>query len=492
MQPVEIAGPPGIRVAIETAAGWSNLRVAPLRMGLVIGRPYRLRITGIPGREGEELYPSICLLAKLAAPPGMAWRFPAEVMIEQEDLEKALDGGFVRRAVYVSCEADAPPAAWFDVEPGDDCLEVAAAIGDPVAELVIGNRVPSMSPEAAVVAVETDGIEREAVAPCQAACLQPTSTAILPMASLPPVALPCPICDGGDHASPAKPVGDDGIANLTSGDTVARFRAADGRHESGDVCITASNCTCVYAPKFASVRQVVLPSERVAPVGVKGLAREDSVADSVRIDPVRDRVQSISLRAARKAQPGMGLQERLGPLGVDQAARADAADRAERPAERIADEQPLRIDRRQNPAQLVGFDVPMAWTCVRAANVLVSEQTAQVVSADRGTATLRFEEPGRAELTICKRAGSDTARVGEELDFTIFLLNSGDRALDDIVLVDALPDRLTLIPRSAASSLPADISTESGDDGSVVVKWRFREPLPAGGSGFVRFRTLVR
>ena len=59
----------------------------------------------------------------------------------------------------------------------------------------------------------------------------------------------------------------------------------------------------------------------------------------------------------------------------------------------------------------------------------------------------------------------NTARVGEELDFTIFVLNSGDRALDDIVLVDTLPDRLTLIPESPAASLPADVSTGTADDG---------------------------
>ena len=142
VQPVQISGPAGLEVAIETASGWTASRSAPLRMGLVIGRPYRLRVTGIPGREGEELYPSIRLLAKLASPPGMAWRFPVEVTIEQDDLEKALDGSLVRRAVYVSCEPDAPPAAWFDVHPGDDCLAVASSLGDPVAELIVGNRVP--------------------------------------------------------------------------------------------------------------------------------------------------------------------------------------------------------------------------------------------------------------------------------------------------------------------------------------------------------------
>jgi uncharacterized repeat protein (TIGR01451 family) len=129
---------------------------------------------------------------------------------------------------------------------------------------------------------------------------------------------------------------------------------------------------------------------------------------------------------------------------------------------------------------------------VKGANVLVAGQTPQTVSVADGTATLRFEEPGRAELTLCKRAGSDTARSGEELDFTIFMLNSGDRALDDIVLVDALPERLALIPGSPASSLPADFTTDEADDGAVVLRWRIKATLRPGESGFVRFRTLVR
>lgn len=331
------------------------------------------------------------------------------------------------------------------------------------------------------------------VGDCQPACNPSAQVAVcLPAVELPPVAIPCPVCDGGDHHAPARPVGVDRIGNLTAGDTVARFRAAGTDPDSSDVHITASNCTCVYAPKFASVRQVVVPSERAAPQGVRGLARDDLVAAETRLDPVRDKVQHLSLEAARRAEPGIGLEERLGPLAVDQNTLPEQADQAERPAARVSEDQPMRTERRQSPVQLVGFDVPMAWTCVQAANVIVNGQTPQVVAADRGTATLRFEEPGRAELTLCKRAGSDTARVGEELDFTIFVLNSGDRPLEDIVLVDALPSRLSLVPSSAASSLPADVTTETADDGSVVVKWRFRERLPAGAGGFVRFRTIVR
>jgi hypothetical protein len=146
VQPVEIRGPRGMLISIETAAGWSPLKAAPLRMGLVVGQAYRLRIGGIPGREGEELYPSVRILGKLAAPPGMAWRFPVEIVIDEDDLAAALDGAHVRRVVYSACEAEQPdvvPASWFDVKAGDDALEVARTLGEPVAEIVIGNRLPA-------------------------------------------------------------------------------------------------------------------------------------------------------------------------------------------------------------------------------------------------------------------------------------------------------------------------------------------------------------
>lgn len=149
VQPVSIQGPPGMRIAVETAAGWSPLRPGPLRMGLVVGQAYRLRIGGIPGRDGEELFPTVRILARLATPAGMAWRFPVEVVIDVDDLIAALEGAHVRRVVYLACDASRPDvvaAKWFDVRPGDDALDVARTLGEPVAELVIGNRQPASSP----------------------------------------------------------------------------------------------------------------------------------------------------------------------------------------------------------------------------------------------------------------------------------------------------------------------------------------------------------
>ena len=320
----------------------------------------------------------------------------------------------------------------------------------------------------------------------------PAPAVCLPCEPAVPVIGPYLVCDGGDHGALAKPSGEAGLANLTAGDTVARYQPADDGPEAEIVRLTTSNCACVYAPRFASVRELVRPLEDAAPIGPGGLVNDELVELEVERQPVWGSVQNLSPEAARKALPGVAVEERIGPLAVDQGLLPYEDDGRERATEEMAIEQLELVRLRQRPLMAVGFDVPVAWTCIKAANVLLNDTAAQVVAADRGTATLRFEEPGRAELTLCKRAGTDTARVGEELDFMIYMLNSGDRPLTGIVLADALPTRLELVPQSAASSLPADFSTETGDDGSVVLTWRLTETLPPGESGFVRFRVTGR
>ena len=314
----------------------------------------------------------------------------------------------------------------------------------------------------------------------------------MPLVRPVPMVGPCLVCDGGDARAPAMPVARFGLKNLTSGDTVARYRADDDGPDSCDVHVTASNCACVYAPRFGSVRQVTRPHEDARPIGPRGLAIDIATEAKIDLQPVCRSTQSLAPEAARKALPGVALEERLGPLAVDQGDPVYESDGLVQPVEDVRDEQLERAELVQTPRMMVGFDVPLAWTCARAAMVMVGRQQAEVVAADRGTATLRLESPGRAELTLCKRAGSDTARVGEELDFTIYLYNSGDRALTDIVLVDALPGRLEFVPGSAAANQPAEFVTDQGDDGSVVLKWQFQHTFKPGEGGFVRFRTVVR
>ncbi len=147
-QPVEITAPSGARIALA-----ENGRFTPgapsVRVGLLIGQVYRLRITNIPLAAGEEVYPTLELIDRTYPPPGEHAAFPIQVEIADDDLRHALAGRFVVRVTYLEDPQRALPVAsgpqqeWFDVGPGDDPLLVADALGRPVAILRMGSRVPS-------------------------------------------------------------------------------------------------------------------------------------------------------------------------------------------------------------------------------------------------------------------------------------------------------------------------------------------------------------
>ena len=92
-----------------------------------------------------------------------------------------------------------------------------------------------------------------------------------PIMHLPPI-LPPLICNGADRREPAYPVGQTGIEGLSAGDTVARYRRDDGDNPNNNIAarsshIARTNCECIYAPRFGSVRNVTRLHEESAPLG---------------------------------------------------------------------------------------------------------------------------------------------------------------------------------------------------------------------------------
>ncbi len=356
----------------------------------------------------------------------------------------------------------------------------------------------------------------EPASPCDEACRRECGPCECrpcpPLAIVPPPPVPvarvCKVCDGGDSGRPAKPSGDTGIDNLTSGDTVARFRASEdapaaaagdndrqaarGREPEECDCVSVANCACVCAPRFASVREIVRPLEDYAPTGPIAASLDAGPEFAAIGQKPRAGTQRVPPVLARRALPELAVVEAKPPLGLEEARLPGETPYVCVPAEDVQDDVPQTFLAKERPKIAVAFDVPLAWTCLAQAQVMVQDTAAETVTVDRGTAVLRLKCPGRAELSLCKTAGGTTVRSGEELDFTIAILNSGDRKLEGIVLADALPKRLAYVPDSADSTLPADFGTETAADGATVLKWVFKQPLSPGESGFVRFRTLVR
>ena len=151
-QPVEIRGPRGLVVTTGETGDFSDPKPAPLIVGMMIGPVYRLRITNIPNQEGLEVYPTIEVINRLYPPVGMEYKFPIPVELTQEELEMALDGKFVTRVIYLEEPYDALPVAqtasdqsYFEAGEGENPLDVADALGRPMAILRMGARLPDAS-----------------------------------------------------------------------------------------------------------------------------------------------------------------------------------------------------------------------------------------------------------------------------------------------------------------------------------------------------------
>lgn len=153
-QPVEIKAPLGASVALAGPGQFGDPEAAPIRVGMLIAPVYRLRVTNIPQRPGEEVFPTVEVIDRLYAPHGQEQRFAIPVELTQDDLELALAGKLVTRVIYVEDPQRALPVGaeaaagqnWFEAAPGRDPLAIADQLGRPVAILRLGGRVP-LDPE---------------------------------------------------------------------------------------------------------------------------------------------------------------------------------------------------------------------------------------------------------------------------------------------------------------------------------------------------------
>ncbi len=151
-QPVAFNGPPGTRFALAASDGFTSPDPR-LMAGLGVGSVYRFQITGIPGAEGAELYPTVEIIDRTYPPPGLATSHPIPITLDVQDLRAALDGQLVTRVVYLEDPQTALPVAetpttsrTMEIAGNEDALEVADRLGRPVAIVRIGSRMPPGHP----------------------------------------------------------------------------------------------------------------------------------------------------------------------------------------------------------------------------------------------------------------------------------------------------------------------------------------------------------
>ncbi len=148
-QAVSLLGPKDLKIALARDGQFLPPLSTPVTSGMLVAGVYRFKVTNIPFRPGDELYPTVEIIDRIYPPAGREHRFPIPVVLTEEDLRIALDGGLVTRVIYVEDNELADPVS---VPPGeqlvhnlpasDNALQVADQLGKPVAILRIGSRIP--------------------------------------------------------------------------------------------------------------------------------------------------------------------------------------------------------------------------------------------------------------------------------------------------------------------------------------------------------------
>lgn len=150
-QPVAFRGPEttSFSLALDGVFQTPADSQTPLHAGLLIGAVYRFKITSIPGREGEELFPTVEVIDRTYPPHHLAARYPIPINLELDDLLDALAGRLVTRVIYLEDPTSAIPVAMtpeatraLDIPAHQDPLHVADTLGKPVAIVRLGSLAP--------------------------------------------------------------------------------------------------------------------------------------------------------------------------------------------------------------------------------------------------------------------------------------------------------------------------------------------------------------
>ena len=551
-QPVQITGPPGVKVALAVDGAFGAQQAAPVKAGMLIGRVYRFRVTGIPVNEGLEVYPTIEVINRLYPPPGAKARFPIPVDLTREELEMALKGKMVSRIVYLENPRAALPKPedperqrYFEIRTTADPLQVADQLGRPVAILRMGGRLPSGegpddsflfgSPPLESYADETDlppasakpddlgqvnrrGTElvsnmsravdatyghhtshgpthppRQSGGPIRPAL--PDLVTVDPNEPWAPPGIEQPwppdeyLYDGGDRNVEVDVGADWSIAGLDIEDTVGHFDTVHGR-----TVVAPSNRVKIYAPRFAAVRKVFsyLQHERHERIATVELPIKLNLHEEVQIAATAN--QPVQPRGQIGRQPASQFRHRLRSLGVVNSVGLVEFDAGFMAYENFQVIRHGLFDQSEKARLAERIVAAHTWSHDKAVQVVLDETLPAVDTADqRPQLATMFERPlGRPRLQVVKVASQESALPGESIDFTLRFDNVGDEPIGNVTIIDNLTTRLEYVPDSGQSSLAADFFTQENEGESLVLRWEIKEPLKPGEGGIIRFRCRVR
>lgn len=297
------------------------------------------------------------------------------------------------------------------------------------------------------------------------------------------------VCDGDDRNLEVLVDQNWRIYGLDTEDTVGHFDTLDGRR-----LVVPSNRTCIYSPRFASVRHV---RDLVASAGATQLVE---FRDRDQMQTTRG--EDFSSTTLQQLMPGLNVGARRAS-GVSEMTRGVLADQVVHMNglrggfEPYEDLQFIRFGRStasEGTRLQLGRQSAGVWQANDGMQVIIDRNQPVVVNDALGAqemVTVKVGD-GSTQLRVCKIASKISAQPGEEVEFTIRFDNTGGQLIGNVTILDSLTPRLEYVANSAECSLKGDFLTERNEGESLVLRWEITEPMKPGEGGIIRFRCRVR
>lgn len=492
---VEVLGPETIPVPVGDGQGLATF-------GMRVGVAYQLKLSNLPNREGEELFPVVQLVGHLHRPPGIdPSRYPIRIQLSEEDIDNVLRSGrLVTQVVYLENPDEALPMHLpkheipvVTLSPAEDPVKVAAALGRPMAIVQVGNRAPLASDLLGLPIFPLEGgacpfVMPVSTAPCGLPCGPCEGTP--PPPNRPWMPKDEFLCDGGDFGNKASFGGEGNLGGIDPRDAVIRFHADRSRLPR----VLPTNVVCIYAPRFAAVRR---------PYGATAVTKVDVLVNN-------ELIQKQQMEATR--QGPKRFTENLSPQAIRERARASEIAKSDNAIAYTELRVLAGVDtvnhirghvditgpqQMRGPVRAAGINTPVRAVGIKTAETaivtgIIQGANEQVMSWKPQEAVGVEEPPNKPGLAVIKQVDIDQAEPGDLATFTIKFRNMGNVPIRAVSIVDNLLPRLEYQQGTAKGPKGTVFTARDNEVGSSELRWDLPGALAPGAEGDVSFQAKIR
>ena len=436
-------------------------------------------------------------------------KYPIRVIFTFDDIDAVLNQArLVTKVIYLEdptrrllfhLPKDQIPVV--SLNPTEQPLRVAAALGRPMAIVRIGGRRPTLEEVqggpgdlgldyAAALGSSPCPFLMQDGSRCPMVAGPPCTAAATPAQRL----LPRDeyLCDGGDRGIPIT-VGPDGrMGGIEPRDAAIRFDIGLGPRVQPRTLPT--NVVCIYAPRFAEVRVTTGSNAAVEVQRLNTDVRVQSPTMASVKAQSRRLVQNQSPELARNRSRASGYK---GRAYIDEESNNRAAGGYENLVQvsSNAQKQTAELARNRQKAGLAKEKVRLQGIKTAESPVAtgITEGTSEAVRVWAPHQMNGVETPpNRPGLAVIKRVGATEAEPGDTVTYVIFYRNMGNTPIRDVAIVDSLLPRLEYVKGTSRGPQGTVFTTAVNLVGSTELRRELPGILAPGASGHVSFDVIVR